>query len=77
MSNIDARLTDLERRLREGEVCPTCGWGSGRITLRPMSPDGTPHPPPEPCTTCGRTPKVIRMRPIRFDSPRASAVSID
>jgi hypothetical protein len=62
--------------MRESDVCPTCGWGDGKVRLRPMNPDGTPHPPPGPCSTCGRTPTVIKLRKIILPSPLATADAV-
>ena len=63
------RLRALERTLGS-RPCPECGAGG--------SDDGEPVfrwlPAAEadkPCGTCGRVPRVIRMRPIRLDEQPA------
>lgn len=72
--SIHDRLRDLERRVLDD--CPECGGdGETRIRLLKINPDGSKPPLPGPCGTCGREPRVIRLRPIRLDGPRA--VTID
>lgn len=65
--SLNDRLADLERRLADN--CPECGGDVPRAKLLPIGVDGTPAPIPGPCVTCGREPRVIRLRPIRFDTP--------